>query len=62
MVHRNVARLALRATCLFASTAALPNATAAASAAGAPPRQVIETRKEGFNSIGWATKAIGDRD
>ena len=48
--------------CLFASTAALPNATAAASAAGAPPRQVIETRKEGFNSIGWATKAIGDRD
>ncbi len=61
MIRSASIRTVIRTILLAASITALPNATADSIGPGATPRQVVETRKEGFSEIGWATKAINDQ-
>lgn len=61
MTRTDLIRTALRTSFLIASIVTLSNATANSHGPGTTPPQIIEMRKEGFNEIGWATKAINDQ-
>lgn len=61
MTRIDLIRTALRTSFLIVSIVTLSNATADSHGPSATPLQVVEMRKEGFNEIGWATKAISDQ-